>query len=85
MQLDGRAAQSKKRGPAAGKLRPGPRLGGSAPAIVGALQTSTHNNGAGPSHANSELPLLLSVNALWRSNRGRVHRSERYDSWELVL
>jgi len=38
-----------------------------------------------------ELPLPPSINALWRSSRGRVHRSRRYLSWlkeagwELVL
>jgi len=28
-----------------------------------------------------DLPLPPSVNRLWRSNRGRVHRSPRYDAW----
>ena len=27
------------------------------------------------------LPFPPSVNALWRSNRGRVHKSERYVKW----
>jgi Holliday junction resolvase RusA-like endonuclease len=28
-----------------------------------------------------DLPLPPSTNALWRSNRGRVHRSRRYLAW----
>ena len=28
-----------------------------------------------------DLPLPPSVNRLWRSNRGRVHRAPRYLSW----
>jgi Holliday junction resolvase RusA-like endonuclease len=28
-----------------------------------------------------DLPCPPSVNALWRSNRGRVHRSAAYDKW----
>ena len=29
-----------------------------------------------------DLPLAPSVNALWRANRGRVHRSARYVAWQ---
>jgi Holliday junction resolvase RusA-like endonuclease len=28
------------------------------------------------------LPLVPSTNALWRSGRGRVHRSDRYKQWQ---
>ena len=30
---------------------------------------------------NITLPLPPSTNAIWRSNRGRVHRSKRYLTW----
>ena len=29
-----------------------------------------------------DLPFPPSVNAVWRSNRGRVHRDKKYSAWE---